>query len=124
MLLKITEQVIPISNQCVLLYTIFENVTLMTKNSILLKKNFEIVQTMKLRKIHRPTFTKDEIAIVHKYNLTKLVFQNVRNEKGMKVADLCYKVFSFAKLKTSFKSIFNSHRKEVFGALNRFARFK
>ena len=122
MLLRITEQVIPISNQCVLLYTIFENVTLMTKNSILLKKNFEIVQTMKLRKIHRPTFTKDEIAIVHKYNLTKLVFQNVRNEKGMKVADLCYKVFSFAKLKTS--SIFNSHRIEVFGALNRFAQFK
>ena len=100
MLLRITEQVIPISNQCVLLYTIFENVTLMTKNSILLKKNFEIVQNMKLRKIHRQTFTKDEIAIVHKYNLTKLVFQNVRNEKGMKVADLCNKVFSLAKLKT------------------------
>ena len=80
---------------------------------------------MKLRKIHRPTFTKDEIAIVHKYNLTKLVFQNVRNEKGMKVADLCYKVFSFAKLfKNFFKSIFNSHRIEVFGALNRFAQFK
>ena len=78
----------------------------MTKNKILLCERtlFEIVRNMKLRKIHRPTFTKDEIAIVHKYNLTKLVFQNVRNEKGMKVADLCYKVFSFAKLKTSLRA--------------------
>ena len=40
----------------------------------------------------------------------------------MKVADLGYKVFSFAKLKTSLRAFLIVI--EVFGALNRFAQFK